>query len=62
MSTFSEIEYLPPKRDLIVDSTAFRQIKERLSKAQEKDSWKTKERPSLRRGLECDEGSPTPEE
>ncbi|MCH7802950.1 MAG: M48 family metalloprotease [Acidobacteria bacterium] len=62
VSTFSEIEYLPPKRDLIIDSTAFRQIKERLSKAQEKDSWKTKERPSLRRGPECDEEMTIPEE
>ena len=60
VSTFSEIEYLPPKRDLIVDSTAFRQIKEWLSKAEEGDKWKTKERPSLRRGPECDEESPTP--
>ncbi len=59
VSTFSEIEYLPPKRDLIVDSTAFQEIKERLSKAEEKDSWKTTGRPSLRRGPECDEESPT---
>ena len=55
VSTFSEIEYLPPKRNLIVDSIAFQEIKERLSKAQQKDSWKSKGRPSLRRGLECDE-------
>ncbi len=62
VSTFSEIEYLPAKRDLIVDSTAFRQARERLNKTQEKDSWKTKERPSLRRGQECNEESPTLEE
>ena len=61
VSTFSEIEYLPPKRDLIVDSTAFRQAKEWLSKTQEEDSWKTKKRSSLRRGPECDEETPTPE-
>ena len=59
VSTFSEIEYLPPKRDLIVDSTAFRQIKEHLSKVEEGDKWKTKERPALRRGPECDLESPT---
>ena len=59
VSTFSEIEYLPPKRGLVVDSIAFQQIKERLSKAQQKDSWKTMGRPSLRRGLECDEASST---
>jgi len=59
VSTFSEIEYLPPKRDLVVDSTAFRQIKERLSKIQEQDGWKRQEKPTLRRGPECDEESPT---
>ena len=59
VSTFSEIEYLPSKRGLVVDSIAFQQIKERLSKAQQKDSWKTMGRPSLRRGLECDEASST---
>jgi len=59
VSTFSEIEYLPTKRDLIVDSTAFRQIKEHLSKVEEGDKWKTKERPALRRGPECDPESPT---
>ncbi len=62
VSTVSEIEYLPPKRGLVVDSIAFQQIKERLSKAQQKDSWKTMGRPSLRRGLECDEESSIPEE
>ena len=61
VSTFSEIEYLPSKRDLIVDFTAFRQAKKRLSKTQEEDSWKTKERPSLRRGPECDQDSQAPE-
>jgi len=59
VSTFSEIEYLPSKRGLVVDSIAFQQIKERLSKAQQKDSWKTMGRPSLRRGLDCDEASST---
>ena len=62
VSTFSEIEYLPSKRGLVVDSIAFQQIKERLSKAPQKDSWKTMGRPSLRRGLECDEASSIPEE
>ncbi len=60
VSTFSEIEYLPPKRDLIVDSTAFREIKDKLSKAEEGDEWKTKKRPSLRRGPECDSESNPP--
>jgi predicted Zn-dependent protease len=60
VSTFSEIEYLPPKRDLAVDSTAFRQIKEQLSKVQEQDGWKRQEKPTLRRGPECDPESPTP--
>jgi len=60
VSTFSEIEYLPPKRDLIIDSTAFRQAKERLSNTQQEDSWKTQERPSLRRGPECEKETPTP--
>ena len=60
VSTFSEIEYLPPKKDLVVDSTAFRQIQEQLSKAQEGSKWKTRERPLLRRGPACEEETPAP--
>ena len=51
---------LPPKKDLAVDSTAFRQIKKRLSKIQEQDGWKRQEKPTLRRGPKCDTETPTP--
>jgi predicted Zn-dependent protease len=57
VSTFSEIEYLPPRDDLIVDSTEFRQVKERLQEIIEEGKEKREERPTLRRMPQCDEES-----
>ncbi|MCZ6485155.1 MAG: M48 family metallopeptidase [Acidobacteria bacterium] len=61
VSTFSEIEYLPPLNDdLIYDSTGFREAKKRIRTVMENDQWKTQERPTLRRGPKCDEVPETP--
>ena len=58
VSAFSEIEYLPAKENLIVDSTEFQQIKERLEEATEDRDLGNRERPRLRRTAECEEGQP----
>ena len=55
VSTFSEIEYLPPKQDLIVDTTDFQQIKERIKELLEHQQTENKERPRLRRTSACDQ-------
>jgi predicted Zn-dependent protease len=52
--TFSEIEYLPSKDVLIVDSTEFRRAQERLQKIIEKGTQERKKRPTLRRMPQCD--------
>jgi predicted Zn-dependent protease len=57
VSTFSEIEYLPEKEDLVVDSLQFQQVKERLKKVIEDGDWGNGERPRLRRTTECEEVS-----
>jgi len=53
VSTFSEIEYLPPKKELMVDSTRFREAKERLQTLAQEDESNKKERPTLRRKPKC---------
>lgn len=58
VSTFSEIEYLPEKEDLVVDSVQFQQVKERLKNVTEDHDWGNRERPRLRRTSECEEGQP----
>jgi len=54
VSTFSEIEYLPKKDNLKVDSAEFHQAKSRLKQIQSESKTERK-RPSLRRMPECDE-------
>jgi hypothetical protein len=55
ISTFSEIEYLPPKGDLKVDTTEFQQMKQHLKKVQKELESDKKSRPMLRRMPQCDE-------
>ncbi|MDA2935079.1 M48 family metallopeptidase [Acidobacteria bacterium AH-259-D05] len=55
VSTFSEIEYLPPKENLIVDTTEFQQVQERLQDVIKEERIGSRERPKLRRTSECDE-------
>ena len=58
VSTFSEIEYLPPKKEVRVDSTRFREAKDQLRKLMQEDESNKKERPTLRRKPKCErEGS-----
>ncbi len=55
MSTFSEIEYLPRKQDLQVDSTAFQKAKALLKKLKQESESPGKKRPTLRRIPQCDD-------
>jgi Zn-dependent protease with chaperone function len=55
VSTFSEITYLPPKKDMQVDSTEFHEIKDRFQKLDQEIRTEKKNRPTLRRGGECSE-------
>jgi predicted Zn-dependent protease len=55
VSTFSEITYLPPKKDMKVDTTEFHQIKDRFQKIDKETRQEEKNRPMLRRGGECPE-------
>jgi predicted Zn-dependent protease len=48
ISTFSEVTYLPPKSDLRVDSSAFREAKRRVSELIRKREAEDKTRPTLR--------------
>ena len=59
VSTFSEIEYLPPSQNLVVDSTEFQQIKERLKEVTEDHGLGNGKRPRLGRTSEC-EAEPPP--
>jgi predicted Zn-dependent protease len=55
LSTVSEIEYLPKSEALTVDSTNFREFKQRLAEAVKKESSADKRnKPTLRREPECD--------
>jgi predicted Zn-dependent protease len=60
VSAFSEIEYLPEKKDLVTDSPEFHKIKERLKKVQKDLEADKKKRPMLRRMPECDEAKANP--
>jgi hypothetical protein len=55
VSTFGEILYLPPKKDMKVDSTEFHQIKDRFQKLDKETRQEKRNRPTLRRGGECPE-------
>ena len=55
LSTFSEIEYLPKSEALKVDTTDFREFKQRLAVAVKKESLSDKKKPTLKREPECDE-------
>ena len=55
LSTFSEIEYLPKSEALKVDTTDFREFKQRLADAVKKESLSDKKKPTLKREPECDE-------
>ena len=55
LSTFSEIEYLPKSEALRVDSTDFRNFKQRLADAVKKESLLDKKKPTLKGEPECDE-------
>ncbi len=55
VSSFSEIQYLPEKKDLVTDSPEFRKIKERLKEIQKELEDDKKKRPMLRRMPECGE-------
>ena len=48
MSTFSEITYLPPKKELRMDSSAFHEAKERMRALTRKREAEEKDRPTLR--------------
>lgn len=54
VSTFSEIEYLPPKEGLIVDSTEFKLVKEELQQQVIRRRPNNMNRPTLRRGPDCE--------
>ena len=58
VATFSEIEYLPPKDDLVVDSTEFQSIKAHLKTVAEPRRINTK-RPRLTRGPQCGQDHPS---
>lgn len=61
LSTVSEIEYLPKSEALRLDSTEFRQFKQRLVDAVKKESSADKKnKPTLRREPECEEQPATP--
>jgi hypothetical protein len=55
VSTFSEIEYLPEKQNLQVDSTAFQKTKERLKKLKQEGESGGKKRPTLKRMPQCED-------
>ena len=55
VSTFSEIEYLPAKESLRLDSTGFQRAKSRLRPALEKARKDLRSRPTLKRFPECEE-------
>lgn len=55
LSTVSEIEYLPKSEALRVDSTDFRQFKQRLADAVKKEASADKKKPTLKREPECEE-------
>jgi Zn-dependent protease with chaperone function len=59
VSAFSEIEYLPEKKELVADSPEFQKIKEHLKKVQKELDADKKKRPMLRRMPECDEAKAT---
>jgi hypothetical protein len=50
VSTFSEITFLPPKKDMKVDSTEFHQIKDRFQKIDKETKQERRNRPTLRGG------------
>ncbi len=58
LSTFSEIEYLPKSEALKLDSTDFREFKQRLSDGVRKESSADKKKPTLKREPECEEERP----
>jgi beta-barrel assembly-enhancing protease len=49
LSTFSEITYLPPKRDLLMDSSRFHEVKKQIAELTARREKEDKNRPSLRR-------------
>jgi predicted Zn-dependent protease len=53
VTTFSEIEYLPPKEDLQVDSTNFSAAKQRAAALLSKQKIEDKNRPTLHSIPEC---------
>lgn len=55
LSSFSEIEYLPPAGSPQVDSSEFRQIKERLKQLGLRHQDERKNRPTLKRMPPCDD-------
>lgn len=55
VATFSEIMYLPPKPDLIVDSPQFHRAKRRLKQVLREIKLKEREKPTLKRLPQCDE-------
>ena len=58
LSTVSEIEYLPKSDALAVDSTDFRQFKQRLTEAVKRESAADKKQPKLQKEPECEEPVP----
>lgn len=56
VSAFSEIEYLPEKKNLVTDTSEFQQIKQHLKKVQEELETDKQKRPRLRRMPECEDG------
>jgi peptidase M48-like protein len=55
MSTFSEITYLPPRKELRMDSSAFHDAKERMRLLTRKRETEEKDRPTLRgKDEQCD--------
>ena len=55
LSTVSEIEYLPKSEALKLDSTEFRQFKQRLADTVKKEASADKKKPTLKREPECEE-------
>lgn len=54
LSSFSEIAYLPPRDNVVVDSSRFQRISERIDELSEVRKREEEERPTLRRGeLDC---------
>jgi hypothetical protein len=59
LTTFSEIEYLPKRDDLKLDSTDLRRIKDQMNRVLQEIEQERKKKPTLRHWPQCDEDETT---